>query len=267
MRRRTFITALSAMGAFAAPGSASGQTASFEALLSELEADPTLVESAWSSSLRQNGGERGIGRGTPSTRTISERSIDMIVRLEVSSKARYEQRYTHPIWPGGMSGVTIGIGYDLQFASHEQLVRDWGGLLDEQMLATLETVLQLGGAEARAALAGVQSVTVPWDAAHLQFRRFLPYPTAETENVFPNSSALSDDSFGALVSLVYNRGVSIAAGSDRRREMREIRELMSARDFAPIPEKIRGMKRLWPNQPGLVLRRELEAQLFEIGRM
>ena len=49
--------------------------------------------------------------------------------------------------------------------------------------------------------------------------------------------------------------------------MREIRDLMRDRNFASVPGKIREMKRLWSadTQPGLHIRRDLEAALFELG--
>jgi hypothetical protein len=42
----------------------------------------------------------------------SQAAIDLIVMEEVSSQAAYTKLYQGPTWPGGASGVTIGIGYD-----------------------------------------------------------------------------------------------------------------------------------------------------------
>jgi hypothetical protein len=50
--------------------------------------------------------------------------------------------------------------------------------------------------------------------------------------------------------------------------MRNIRDLMVAKRFAEIPAQLLAMRRLWlrtPGGQGLVLRRELEAQLFSLG--
>ena len=47
------------------------------------------------------------------TDLISQAAIDLIVREEVSGKEVYERNYRRPEWPGGSSGVTIGIGYDV----------------------------------------------------------------------------------------------------------------------------------------------------------
>ncbi|HET9231413.1 MAG TPA: hypothetical protein VFO00_08995 [Vitreimonas sp.] len=267
MHRRTLLGALASVGVCASTGGpAFAQADQFDALLAQLEADPErLVESTWTQ--LESGVTRAIGQGEPSSRAISERASNMIVSLEVSSRARYEARYRRPIWPGGQSGVTIGIGYDLRFANEHFLQRDWGALLSADMIATLTPVLRLGRTDARDALPSVQSVDVPWDAALSQFRAFIPYPTKRTENAFPNCAELNDDSFGALVSLVYNRGAAMPLNSPRRREMREIRDLMRDRNFAAVPGKIREMKRLWSadTQPGLHIRRDLEAALFELG--
>ncbi|MER3498445.1 MAG: hypothetical protein C4308_07320 [Chitinophagaceae bacterium] len=43
---------------------------------------------------------------------ISQKSIDQLIAFVISSKELYEKKYQQPTWPGGASGVTIGIGYD-----------------------------------------------------------------------------------------------------------------------------------------------------------
>jgi hypothetical protein len=245
--------------------SAWGQPPTIDQLLEQYNSDPAILENAWL--YRDMTVSRGVGRGTPSTRQISPKSIDIIVRLEVGSKDRYEQVYQVPIWPKGQSGVTIAIGYDLRFATTPVLQRDWGTLVDATMLRRLEPALGVGGPRAGPLARGLRDVRIPWDPAMTQFRAFLPYAIADTEEIFPNCSQLSDDSLGALVSLVYNRGKALPLGSPRRREMVTIRDLMVARNFRAIPEQFRKMKRLWTDADsrGLVIRREIEAKLFEGG--
>ncbi|MBZ9578971.1 lysozyme family protein [Klebsiella quasivariicola] len=87
-------------------------------------------------------------------------------------------------------------------------------------------------------------------------------------DTYPQAISLPPDSAGAILSLVYNRGPSLALpGSgdpiDRRREMREIRDDFTQGNIRNIPERLRSMKRLWPNQRGLRLRRDGEANLIE----
>lgn len=263
MRRRHFVGACGALathGAWAQPAAAG-----FDQLLDSYAAEADLVEASWA--FRDATVSRGVGMGTPSSRPISARASDMIVRLEVGGQQRYERLYQAPIWPKGRSGVTIGIGYDLRFASRELLRRDWGTLLPEDTIATLEKVIRIGGTAAEEALPQVADVRVPWLPAMTQFRQFLPYVVADTEGVFPNCDRLSPDSLGALVSLVYNRGPGVQRNKPDRAEMVRVRELMADQAFKEIPEQIRAMKRLWttPDARGLVTRRELEAQLFEQG--
>lgn len=85
------------------------------------------------------------------------------------------------------------------------------------------------------------------------------------QNALPNTNMLSPDRLGALVSLAYNRGPSFSARGPRYQEMRVIRQAMVAQNFDAIPQQFRAMKRLWPNVPGLQIRREREAVLFERG--
>src|SRR5262249_35029267 len=56
---------------------------------------------------------------------LSAAGVTFIARFEVSSPAGYRRSFSHPIFPGGESGVTIGIGYDLRFADEAQLRADW----------------------------------------------------------------------------------------------------------------------------------------------
>ena len=263
MERRAFLTSLAAALVWQAlPARAAAET--FDALLAEVEADPALVEGGWA--YREPSVSRGVGHGTPSKRKLNKAATDLIIAFEIASPTVYERKYRRPIWPKGQSGVTIGVGYDLRFANRSYIDRDWPDLsaADRDLLAQ---VVALSGTKARDALPLVQTVDVPWDEAKAQFLAFIPYPTKETETAFPNCDALSDDSFGALVSLIYNRGSSIPRNSKSRKEMYEIKQLMAAKQFADVPEQIRSMKRLWttPDSRGLLIRREAEAVLFERG--
>ena len=93
----------------------------------------------------------------------------------------------------------------------------------------------------------------------------MPNWSDKVKRTLPNTDKLSEDSFGALVSLAYNRGASFSMADDRHKEMRSIKEHMANEEFDEIPDEFRSMKRLWPNMRGLVDRRESEAKLFEDG--
>jgi len=197
----------------------------------------------------------------------SQAAIDLIVAEEVSSKAYYQAKYQHPDWPGGASGVTIGIGYDCGYSTPTVIQADWGDKLPMAMVAALESVAGINGSAAHSHANELHStVTVPWDAAMAVFmQRDMPKWEAIIEKALPNTDLLTPDSFGALVSLAYNRGASFSNVGDRYREMRDIRDHMARHEFAEIPDDFRAMKRLWPNVRGLRDRRDHEAALFQKG--
>jgi hypothetical protein len=191
----------------------------------------------------------------------------MIVEFEVSSEALYTSRYRRPVWPKKASGVTIGIGYDVGYETIAQLHQDWDGAIPASMVKALEAALGVTGTPADAVAANLRnSVDVPWDAAISVHRsKVVPRWVGLVEGHLPNTSLLSADSLGALVSLTYNRGASFGNPDDRYSEMRAIKAHMIARAFRRIPDELRSMKRLWPDVPGLQDRREKEARLFELG--
>jgi hypothetical protein len=213
---------------------------------------------------------RGIGaRYKPATRSISQDAKDLIVAFEVTDQKRYEARYQHPVWPGGNSGITIGIGYDLGWSTSEWLHADWINHLPPEHLALLGSVCGKTGANVQPLLTDLYSIQIPWVDAFSQFNSVtLPRYIAETLAVNANVSNLSDDSLGALVSLDYNRGQNFRTQSYRYIEMNAIYRYLVTGDLVGIPAQIRKMKRLWegiPGASGLVIRRELEAVLFEKG--
>lgn len=205
--------------------------------------------------------------GTPSATAISGKAFDLIVEFEVSSEQVYTRKYRSTIWPGGASGVTIGIGYDLGYATRAQLAADFGTALPQETIRALDPALGLTGAAAQQVARRLSgSVDVPWTAAIMVHRgKVIPRWVGLVERSLPNTAALGPDCLGALVSLTYNRGASFAKDGDRFAEMRAIRTHMAARDFGSISGELRSMKRLWPTVPGLQKRREREAVLFERG--
>jgi GH24 family phage-related lysozyme (muramidase) len=204
--------------------------------------------------------------GAPSATPISAAAFDLIVEFEVSSEAIYTQQYRNPTWPGGSSGVTIGIGYDVGYASKPELRGDWQGAIPDPMITALETALRVTGTPAQAVAQRLTSVDVPWGAAiSVHKNKVIPRWVGLVERSLPNTSAIGPDCLGALVSLTYNRGASFNMAGDRYAEMRSIKAHMEANQFEQIPTDIRSMERLWPTVRGLRKRREREASLFEQG--
>ncbi|WHO76263.1 hypothetical protein [Rhizobium sp. BT03] len=249
----------------------------FEAVLYEIASSNRLIEDNRGyreyAELPISGLEQVPLDAEPSDTRISDRASMMIVAFEVSSASVYKERYRHPVWPKGASGVTFGIGYDIGYASKEAFVRDWRKYLDASALESLAEACGVTGDEAKGIVGQFADVTVPWQVAKTQYLETMqPRYVGITERALPNFKMLSQDCRGALVSLVYNRGASFSI-SERRdkksrfREMRNIRQAMSEKAFNRIPGEIRAMKRLWDPEalPGLHKRRDAEALLFEIG--
>jgi hypothetical protein len=92
----------------------------------------------------------------------SQAAIDLIVAEEVSSQQTYQAKYQHPEWPGGASGVTIGIGYDCGYSGAHQIAADWGDKLPALAVKALESVAGVHGPAAHSLASELRGVvTVP----------------------------------------------------------------------------------------------------------
>lgn len=196
----------------------------------------------------------------------SKRSLDIIVAFEVSSKAIYERKYKSPILPGEYSGITIGIGYDLGYASAATFANDWKSVLSNADFNLLSGVVGKTNVNARNALTeAVKRISIEWDAAiEVFYTKSMPIWAKKSRRIYPGLEKLPPDVQGAIVSLVYNRGDSLAM-DDRRLEMRNLVRHIASGNLKSIAEEIRKMKRLWSAQqsPGLHRRRDSEAGLVE----
>ena len=279
VRRRDFVAALAlCVGAPMLPTLAFGQRnklAAFDALLQRAIDNEDLIGAGRGLRERQIQeydyyiSKAAAPRIARSSRPISERAIKLIVSFEVTNEQAYGKKYQGVTWPKGASGVTIGIGYDVGYVTTAWLHEDWDGLMEAGQAALLEKACSITGERADALLGQLKSINIPWTPAYQQFReRTVPLYVAETISALPNCDKLSDDSLGALVSLVYNRGASFQNTGSRYQEMRAIRQSMAQGRFKDIPDELRTMKRIWagnPSMKGLLVRRDLEAKLFEAG--
>ena len=81
--------------------------------------------------------DRQEGTVTRQTRlTCSSSALDWIEQFEISSEAYNNRNLKRPCWPGGASGVTIGIGHNLGYCSAAQFRRDWRGKIPDVDVAT-----------------------------------------------------------------------------------------------------------------------------------
>jgi GH24 family phage-related lysozyme (muramidase) len=197
----------------------------------------------------------------------SDRAILLIVTEEDGDQNYYLKTEAHFSWPGGASGPTVGIGYDCGYSTAAQIEADWSPYIDSERVAVLKTAAgHTGGAGEAFTAAHRNAVTISWAESLAQFKGHeLPKWEAITRAHLPNCDKLSGDSFGALVSLAYNRGPSFDAAGDHYREMRAIKADMEAENFAAIPAQFLSMRRLWPVGKDLWNRRGHEAILFRDG--
>lgn len=193
---------------------------------------------------------------------ISKKAVDFIILHEIGSKTYYERFLQKPTWPQGESGITIGFGYDLGYTTDKQFMNDWSASLNINFLTPLRNVIGLKGLHAKPMLKGeITNVRVPYNMAYDVFlKSSLPRYYKMALSVYPNLEKLNEDTQGAIVSLVYNRGNKLE-GADRK-EMKELVGLIDKQDYEGIADAIENSKRLWEGKlEGLVLRREAESDM------
>ena len=199
------------------------------------------------------------------TMIVSKKSLDIIINSEISSKSAYQTKYKFPIWPEGDSGITIGIGYDLGYVSLTQFTNDWKNVLSTIDFNKLSTTIGKKGDNAKDALSNsIKNIVITWEQAlEVFYTKSMPKYAKSTRNIYPGIEKLPPDAQGAILSLVYNRGESLA-NTDRRKEMRNLVGLIANGNLKKIANEIRAMKRLWTSaQRGLWIRRDTEADLVE----
>ena len=194
---------------------------------------------------------------------IPQRAIDLILESEgIDQPSR---------WPGGASGITVGYGYDLGY--EQNFARDWDGYLNADNIELLKQAVGVKGQAARQIAHRFTDIRIPRTVALDVFTtKTLPRYEQQTLAAFPGAEKLPPLVFGALVSLVFNRGGGMkddpARPNDHTRlEMRQIRDAVAAGNLREIARNFRTMKRLWVGKglDGLLKRREAEAQLVEEG--
>jgi GH24 family phage-related lysozyme (muramidase) len=196
----------------------------------------------------------------------SEKTLKLLLEYEVGGgKKYYEKCLSKFTWPGGASGPTIGIGIDTAYYTASELA-DIFKFLPEDQIKMIQTATGRTGARGKqyAGILREAGITVSWDDA-LNIFEELTWPkfSKAAEKAFPELNQLHEDAYGAIVSIVFNRGTLMKG--DSRKEMRAIRTLVLERDYRGIAKQIRAMKRLWQGKglDGLLTRRDAEADLVE----
>ena len=199
-------------------------------------------------------------------KTPSRNALKLLMDYEVGGGESYYNRHLSKFtWPAGASGPTIGIGIDCAYYSPQELAAIFS-FLPKKQIALIQGASGKTGASGREYTKKLREagIIITWDQAKSIFETTTwPKFAKLAERAFPSLDQLCDDAYGAIVSLVFNRGSSMAG--DSRVEMRNIRVLVPKKEYKEIANEIRKMKRLWidKNMDGLVKRREAEARLVE----
>ena len=204
-------------------------------------------------------------KGALHSMTPSVKGVNLIIGWEVGSESYYNKRLAKPSWPGGASGVTIGIGYDVGMNTATQVEKDWAGRIPDAYVQDLKGVAGISGVSARDAAKRLANagIVIPWDAAKAVYsENTLARYAATTLRAYPGVDKLPHDAQAAMLSLVFNRGSSKTGSS--RREMKDLGPAVAAGDLNKMAELFRSMKRLWVGKglDGLLRRRDEEADLI-----
>ncbi len=188
--------------------------------------------------------------------------VALVVRWEVGSPAQYTRKYKGVICPGGASGPTIGIGYDLGTQTPAAIRATWGWhpAVDELVTASGKT----GPAACNAWRKAHLTIRVPYnDAIRVFSEHDWPKYSAMAARAYRNGWAgLSSFHKGSLTSNGYNRGFSFLGA--KRTELVVIRDTCAPNHDADCSAgQLRASCRVWDSQPairkGLCARRNDEA--------
>jgi hypothetical protein len=194
---------------------------------------------------------------------LDQAGIDFIVEEETGGREYYEKVYKSTfIWPKGMSGPTAMVGIDIGYYSKEEIDLIFKPLTSEHELDLIQNGRGKKGLIAQSYTKKLKGITFSWEESLHVFESFiLPKFIKYTVRAFPGVEKLCSSAQTALVSLVFNRGMSMRGAS--RREMAAIKTLVPDKNYKEIAAQIRMMKRLWEKGNGLIGRREREAKLVE----
>ena len=196
----------------------------------------------------------------------SSKTLDLLLQYEVGGgKSYYEKYLSRFTWPGGASGPTIAIGVDCAYYSANELAEIFSFLPKDQ-LKKVQGSSGKSGERGREYTINLRSsnITVGWDKAlHIFEKLTWPKFTKLAEKTFPGLVNLHPDAYGAIISLVFNRGTSLVG--EKRKEMVNIKNLILKKDYKKMAKEFRNMKRIWIGKglDGLIERREAEAKLIE----
>lgn len=199
---------------------------------------------------------------------LTKAGLQLVLDYEVGGgEAYYNKFLRRPTWPGGASGVTIAIGYDLGYNTKKSFTNDWQEIISENDFVRLSKTLGVTGIRARDLCKGLKDITIEWEDGLEVFNKLtVPKFYNLAAKAFPGFEELHPECRSALVSIVFNRGNALTSKKGNSRiEMKKISELTPLKAYKEIAQQVRAMKRLWIGKglDGLLARREAEAKLIE----
>lgn len=191
---------------------------------------------------------------------LSSAGRTLVLEFETGGRSGYDP---HPEWPGGASGVTVGIGYDCGYYSPKVIMSDWS-VLKSTDRTRLAGTSGLTGQKARAKRLEVKDIFVAWAIATDVFDRVdVAREYSNAKRAVPGFEDLRPNAQAAWISLGFNRGWQMSGPN--RTEMRAARDFAPKRDYEGMARQFVKMKRVWTGtsiQNGMYRRRDAEAKLL-----
>lgn len=197
----------------------------------------------------------------PPAPTLTAAGRTLILEFETGGFAGYDK---HPEWPGGASGVTVGIGFDCGYYSRGVILSDWHKL-DATSRTRLADTSGITGQRAKEKVRHLRDIIVEWSLALGVFDNVdVAREYSSAKRAMPSFEDVRPNAQAAIISLGFNRGWAMSGPN--RVEMRAIRDLVPKRDYEAMASELRKMIRIWTGtsiESGMRRRRLAEARLME----
>jgi len=212
---------------------------------------------------------------------VSENALKLILDFEVGGgESYYNKKARFPIWPGGASGITIGIGVDLGHIKKVDFDTHVSPYYEETQIDRLIACIGITGkpgsvdseTKMKDLVETVSDCELSFSHAMEIHENFtIPLYYERTKKTFKGFDTLPEDVQGAIVSLVFNRGTKL--DGPKRTHMAKIANLVeqfSKKNDPKLLKEIAGtfvdMAEIWKGEKsyeGLKRRRIAEANLVQ----
>ena len=130
-----------------------------------------------------------------------------VINFETGGINYYNKFLKSASWPGGSSGITIGIGADLGYMTEKEFESFFQQCFNPLEASRLKSTIGLKGPAAKLHLSSVKSIKLEWkDAFDIFIEWTLPKFWKLTNAVWPGTDQLCEKAQIALVSIVFNLG-------------------------------------------------------------